>query len=72
MYSFFVLGLIPGTTIQITFGMWLGVTAIAFLLSTLMHSIWKRRHPLITFLPPTIAPDYDYDYNDPRSLAQSA
>lgn len=27
MYSFFVLGLIPGTNIQITFQMWLLITA---------------------------------------------
>ena len=40
MYTFFVLGIIPGTTIQITFQLWLDVVAglsIIILLARLLY-----------------------------------
>jgi uncharacterized membrane protein YhaH (DUF805 family) len=39
MQTFFVLGLIPGTNIQISFQAWLGI--MAFLISTI--AIYRRR-----------------------------
>lgn len=43
MYSFFVLGLIPGTTIQITFEMWIYIVADIATLLLLANVISLRR-----------------------------
>lgn len=43
MYSFFVLGLIPGTSIQITFEMWIFVVADVAVLMLLAQLIGNRR-----------------------------
>ena len=59
MYSFFVLGLIPGTNIQISFTMWVEATIALVLLAYLAHYHWKRSHDYQA-LPPTISADYDY------------
>lgn len=58
MYSFFVLGLIPGTNIQITFGMWLMATTALVLSAYVLRSVWRRRQ-LLDRLPPTIAAESD-------------
>jgi hypothetical protein len=41
MYSFFVLGIIPGTTIQITFQGWLDAVELAI---ALYCTVWLYRH----------------------------
>jgi hypothetical protein len=42
MQTFIVLGIVPGTDIQLTFNFWLDVT-ILLALSPLFRAIWQRR-----------------------------
>lgn len=52
MYNFFVLGLVPGTDIQITFLMWcdvVGLLACVFMIVRVAHL-----HRQLNTLPPTI------------------
>lgn len=52
MYSFFVLGLIPGTNIQITFTMWLEFVLLLAATIYGVHYRHQRRH-----LPPSLSPE---------------
>ena len=52
MYTFFVLGIIPGTTIQITFQLWLDVVAglgVIILLARLFSEL--RLETVVTVAP---------------------
>ena len=51
MYSVLVLGLIPGTHIQISFQAWLAVTAIVLLVANLAW-LEHKRHQNELWLPP--------------------
>lgn|GEM_PF-6362657 len=42
MYSFFVLGIIPGTNIQISFGMWLAMAVTLLTAAALIRRGFKR------------------------------
>ena len=42
MYSFLVLGLVPGTNIQLSFQAWLVVMAVLLLLAPLIKILLKR------------------------------
>lgn len=42
MQNFFVLGLIPGTTIEITFSLWLSTVILTLSSPFLLHA-WRRR-----------------------------
>jgi hypothetical protein len=53
MYDFFVLGLIPGTDIQITFTMWLEALLLVICSLYLVH-IHVNKHAV---LAPTIGPE---------------
>lgn len=43
MYSFLVLGLIPGTNIQISFQAWLGIMAGLPFAAAFMRPLWHQR-----------------------------
>lgn len=45
MQNFIVLGLVPGTQIQLTFIFWLGIAAAFFSLLMLVH-VWGKRDEL--------------------------
>jgi hypothetical protein len=45
MQNFIVLGVVPGTTIQLTFNFWLGVS-IALLSLPLLRAMWRLRGAL--------------------------
>ena len=53
MYTFFVLGIIPGTTIQITFQLWLDLVAGLSVIILLTHLFIERRFETEV----TLAPD---------------
>lgn len=55
MFNFFVLGLIPGTNIQISFTMWCEAVAAICLSFCLRQRMHYRQ--LAGELPPTISPD---------------
>ena len=55
MYSFFVLGQIPGTSIIITFTMWMQLFAALFVTGMLIYL--RRTHGLRNYFPPTIGSD---------------
>ena len=54
MYTFFVLGLIPGTDIQITFTMWLDTLALIICVLLLHYEFRNRSNAA---LPPTLSPE---------------
>jgi hypothetical protein len=56
MWSFLVLGIIPGTDIQIDFGDWLRVLTATALLVALARSAMRKLHQNSN-LPPTISPE---------------
>jgi hypothetical protein len=49
MQTFIVLGIVPGTDIQLTFNFWLCV-AIMLALSPLLRALWHRRGIVQTYL----------------------
>lgn len=53
MYNFFVLGLIPGTDIQITFTMWLEAMMLVISILYLIHVHFANN----VILSPTISPE---------------
>lgn len=53
MWNFLVLGIIPGTDIQINLGQWLLLAIATALIAYLLHDITKRFRP--NPLPPTIS-----------------
>lgn len=46
MYSFVVLGIIPGTDIQISFQAWLAVTVMSFCFGPIIWREFKLHHAL--------------------------
>lgn len=54
MYNFFVLGLVPGTDIQITFAMWLEST---LLLAGSVYLLYYHASRRRVVLPPTLSPE---------------
>lgn len=56
MWSFLVLGIIPGTDIQIDFGDWLRVLAASALLVILARSAMHKLRQA-SDLPPSISPE---------------
>lgn len=46
MYSFIVLGIIPGTDIQITFNIWLLATA-SLAIALCVRRLLRQRHPIL-------------------------
>jgi hypothetical protein len=42
MQSFIVLGLVPGTNIQLNFNFWLYVTVL-LLITPVLRTVWRRR-----------------------------
>ena len=62
VYSFFVLGLIPGTNFQITFQVWLDCLMVVFEVAGLL---WLQKRgcfdELIDYLPPAFV-DFCIDY----------
>jgi hypothetical protein len=55
MYSFFILGQVPGTNIVISFTMWVVLAAALLLLTLWLHL--KNRTIAMTTLEPTISAD---------------
>lgn len=49
MQDFIVLGLIPGTSIQITFNYWV-YAAISLLALSLVKAVWRRRDTIRTYI----------------------
>jgi len=49
MQNFIVLGIVPGTNLQLTFDFWL-YTAVVLLIVPLMASLWRRRSSLRNYL----------------------
>jgi hypothetical protein len=54
MQNFIVLGIIPGTNIQVNFGMWLCVIASAILIYVSLRRV-ARHVSSVPQLPPTIS-----------------
>ncbi len=55
MYSFFILGEIPGTNVTISFSMWMALCAVALLIAALV--MINRRQTMEAAITPTIASD---------------
>ena len=53
MYDFFVLGQIPGTSIIITFTMWMQLFAVVSAIALLIYI--RRAHTTKDYVPPTIS-----------------
>lgn len=51
MYSFLVLGLVPGTDIQISFTMWLEAVMLVIACMFLLHHIQQRRADSYEIVP---------------------
>lgn len=51
MYNFFVLGLIPGTDIEITFAMWLEFVLLVFASVYALHYVRTRKRLLLAPVP---------------------
>ena len=49
MQTFIVLGIIPGTTIQLTFNFWLSV-AILLVIIPFLRSLWRHRGSLQIYI----------------------
>lgn len=49
MQNFIVLGIIPGTSIRITFNFWL-CTVVSLLCLVLMKNLWQRRATIRSFI----------------------
>jgi len=49
MQDFIVLGIIPGTSIQITFNYWL-YAAISLLALSLLKAVWRRRSSIREYI----------------------
>jgi len=49
MQSFIVLGIIPGTSVQLTFNFWLSVAILTVCLP-LLRSMWRRRTSLRAYV----------------------
>ena len=54
MYNFFVLGLIPGTNIEITFAMWLEFVLLTFVSVYALHYIRLQKRLAMT---PSLSPE---------------